>query len=78
MNWRDKLKNYLDENPVPLAIPLELRDTSGSMSRETMSKFAEEWDALWASGELKIIFFREDDEGNVSIEDEDGLTLYRE
>jgi hypothetical protein len=75
MNWRDKLAKWCADNPPPPFIPLELRDTSGSMSRETMSKFAEDMEELIASGEIKLVYVRMDDEDNMIIEDEHGFPL---
>ena len=75
MNWQAVLKKWSDENPptLPELAPwLTGRDTSGSMSRETMDKLAAETDELIASGELKLVYIRMDDDENLIVEDEYG------
>jgi len=67
MNWKEKLTKWCEENPSPPCIPLEMRDTSGSMSRETMLRISESMEDLLASGEIDVVYIQMDDDGNPTI-----------
>jgi len=65
VDWRDELARWCKEHP-PTLTPLH-RDTSGTVSRETMEKVAADFDELLASGELVIRFFTEDEDGDITL-----------